>query len=105
MTNSLFSKKEAVDTPYDSNSFFSSPAFIDLHFSISWTTFSCLDSDDDADGDDADSVGAEDAVLLLELEDEVEASSFLIGVFPSARAVSTASTSSLFSKKDLVLIP
>lgn len=45
-----------------------------------------------------DGVGVGALLLLLGEEDET-------GTFPSARAVVKASTNSLFSRKDLVLIP
>mmetsp|Transcript_29334 Transcript_29334/g.63661 ORF Transcript_29334/g.63661 Transcript_29334/m.63661 type:complete len:326 (+) Transcript_29334:218-1195(+) len=117
-TNSLFSKKLLVETPRLCNSALSSLAFIALHFNISsasrssrlavlvavssvdsFRTFfffflpAVLVSVDEAEVPLVEAVLA--LVLLL----------LAIGVLPSARAFSRASTSSLFSKKLFVEIP
>ena len=84
--------------PIDSNSFLNSPAFIARHFSISAVSFSARDA---AVAVDVSFSVVVVVVVVLELL----VSSLITVERPSLRAFTRASTSSVFSKNVLVLIP
>jgi len=79
-----------------------------LHFTISSARRSLLGFDEELSVDFDEELSVDfDEELSVDLDVDSDGASFPLafGDFPSARALLTASTSSLFSKKDFVEIP
>mmetsp|Transcript_108764 Transcript_108764/g.313372 ORF Transcript_108764/g.313372 Transcript_108764/m.313372 type:complete len:250 (+) Transcript_108764:155-904(+) len=109
LRNSDFSKKDAVEIPRSSSSFFISLALTFFSFSISSCKRTCrvvvesvlvVDEDDDVEDEDSDVV-----VVVVDAVDFGCDCDDCLGWRPLARASTKASTSSDFSKKAAVEMP